>query len=229
MEFEIFGIPYLKKGNEIHIKKENRGKFTKSAKEAGQSVQEHARSVLNNPDATPLQKKRANFARNAAKWKHKTGGLIQKNGYGGELLDTVSSFIPIYGTYKDAQTFAENPTLGNFGWMALSGIGDVLQLTGLGYGLGSAIKGIKTANTARKTIKAANKTYKAARTLNQKKMLEKGLEGLEANAKWREAGTNLKLSNINLQSTNNQFKEALAKLGIAGAIDGAEITNALQQ
>ena len=54
MEFEIFGIPYLKKGNEIHIKKENRGKFTKSAKEAGQSVQEHARSVLNNPDATPL-------------------------------------------------------------------------------------------------------------------------------------------------------------------------------
>ena len=37
---------------------------------AGQSVQEHARSVLNNPNATPLQKKRANFARNAAKWHH---------------------------------------------------------------------------------------------------------------------------------------------------------------
>lgn len=62
----------LKKGgkNKIHIKKKNRGKFTASAKAAGQSVQEHARSVLNNPNATPLQKKRANFARNAAKWHH---------------------------------------------------------------------------------------------------------------------------------------------------------------
>ena len=75
-------INYLKKGgtvkrllekggkNKIHIKKENKGKFTASAKAAGESVQEHARSVLNNPNATPLQKKRANFARNSAKWHH---------------------------------------------------------------------------------------------------------------------------------------------------------------
>lgn len=71
---EIFGIPYLKTGG-IHIKKKNRGKFTASAKAAEQSVQEHARSVLNNPNATPLQKKRANFARNSAKWhKHQQGG-----------------------------------------------------------------------------------------------------------------------------------------------------------
>lgn len=61
----------MKKGAKIHIKKENRGKFTKSAKAAGQSVQEHAKSVLNDPNATPLQKKRVNFARNAAKWHHK--------------------------------------------------------------------------------------------------------------------------------------------------------------
>lgn len=59
-----------KDGNKIHIEKKNRGKFTASAKKAGQSVQEHARSVLSNPNATPLQKKRANFARNASKWKH---------------------------------------------------------------------------------------------------------------------------------------------------------------
>lgn len=61
-ELEIF-----KSGGKIHIKKKNRGKFTAAAKRAGQSVQEHARSVLNDPNATPLQKKRANFARNAAK------------------------------------------------------------------------------------------------------------------------------------------------------------------
>lgn len=69
-------VPNYKKGKKIHIKKKNRGKFTASAKRAGQSVQEHARSVLNNPNATPLQKKRANFARNAAKWKHQKGGVI---------------------------------------------------------------------------------------------------------------------------------------------------------
>lgn len=69
-------VPNYKNGSKIHIKKKNRGKFTASAKRAGQSVQEHARSVLNNPNATPLQKKRANFARNAAKWKHQKGGVI---------------------------------------------------------------------------------------------------------------------------------------------------------
>ena len=61
-EIEIF-----KSGGKIHIKKKNRGKFTESAKRAGKSVQEHARAVLNDPNATALQKKRANFARNAAK------------------------------------------------------------------------------------------------------------------------------------------------------------------
>lgn len=69
-------MPRCKEGSGIHIKKENRGKFTASAKRAGQGVQEHARSVLNNPNATPLQKKRANFARNAAKWKHEDGGIL---------------------------------------------------------------------------------------------------------------------------------------------------------
>lgn len=62
---------YLKSGGKIYIKKKNRGKFTKSAKAAGRSVQEHAKAVLNDPNATALQKKRANFARNAAKWHKK--------------------------------------------------------------------------------------------------------------------------------------------------------------
>lgn len=69
-------IEFLKNGSGIHIKEKNKGKFTKSAKAAGQSVQEHAKSVLNDPNATPLQKKRANFARNAAKWKHQNGGNV---------------------------------------------------------------------------------------------------------------------------------------------------------
>lgn len=55
----------------IKIKPENEGKFTASAKAAGRSVQAQARAVLANPNASATQKKRANFARNAAKWNHK--------------------------------------------------------------------------------------------------------------------------------------------------------------
>lgn len=59
-----------KKGGSIHIKKKNRGKFTAAAKLAGKGVQEYARDVLSNPNSTPLQRKRANFAINAKKFKH---------------------------------------------------------------------------------------------------------------------------------------------------------------
>ena len=76
---------------EIKIKKKNRGKFTKAAKAAGQSVQEHARSVLNNPKATKLQKKRAQFAVNAKKWHHKDGGLLMQNG--GQILPRYISLV----------------------------------------------------------------------------------------------------------------------------------------
>jgi hypothetical protein len=55
----------------INIKPENRGKFTASSKRAGESVQEHAKSVLSNPHASAKEKKRANFARNAKKWNHR--------------------------------------------------------------------------------------------------------------------------------------------------------------
>ena len=65
---ELFmNVAEYKKGGKIHIKKKNRGKFTASAKKAGKSVQEHARDVMKNPNATPLQKRRANFAIQAAK------------------------------------------------------------------------------------------------------------------------------------------------------------------
>ena len=76
---------------EIKIKKKNRGKFTKAAKAAGESVQEHAHSVLNNPKSTKLQKKRAQFAINAKKWHHKDGGLLMQNG--GQILPRYISLV----------------------------------------------------------------------------------------------------------------------------------------
>lgn len=65
-----YPIPAYKNGG-IHIKKKNRGKFTASAKRAGQTVQQHAHSVLNNPKASKLQKKRAQFAINMKKLANK--------------------------------------------------------------------------------------------------------------------------------------------------------------
>lgn len=52
----------------IKIKPQNKGKFTASAKKAGKGVQAFATEVLADPNATPKLKKRANFAKNAAKW-----------------------------------------------------------------------------------------------------------------------------------------------------------------
>lgn len=61
-------------GGSIHINPKNKGKFTASAKAHGQSVQGYAAHILaNKEDYSPAQVKRANFARNAAKW-HEQGG-----------------------------------------------------------------------------------------------------------------------------------------------------------
>ena len=73
--------PFYKSGGPIKIKKKNRGKFTASAKAAGKSVQQHARDVVNNPNSTELQRKRAQFALNAKKWKHEDGGVINYLNY----------------------------------------------------------------------------------------------------------------------------------------------------
>lgn len=57
--------------HKIHIKEENKGKFTASAKRAGMSVQKYARHVLANKEKySSTLVKRANFARNASKWHH---------------------------------------------------------------------------------------------------------------------------------------------------------------
>lgn len=79
-------IDYMKSGG-IHIKEKNKGKFTESAKRAGKSVQEHATDVLNDPNATRLQKRRAQFAKNAKKWKHEDGGILFEQ-KGGKALAT---------------------------------------------------------------------------------------------------------------------------------------------
>ena len=76
IKIEIFGIPYLKKGKEIHIKKKNRGKFTEYC---GGKVTDECISRAKK-SKNPKLRKRATFAANARKWKHQVGGII--NCYG---------------------------------------------------------------------------------------------------------------------------------------------------
>ena len=60
----------LKSKSGIHIKPENKGKFTATKKKTGKSTEELTHS------SNPVTKKRAVFAQNAAKWKHANGGVI---------------------------------------------------------------------------------------------------------------------------------------------------------
>ena len=62
-------------GGGIHIAPSKRGTFTAAAKKHGKGVQEFARQVLaNKDDYSTAMVKKANFARNAAKWHHAFGG-----------------------------------------------------------------------------------------------------------------------------------------------------------
>lgn len=61
----------------INIKPSKRGTFTAAATKHGKSVQGYASQVLaNKENYSPAMVKKANFARNAAKWKHEEGGIV---------------------------------------------------------------------------------------------------------------------------------------------------------
>lgn len=75
----IFGVPYLKKGKGIHIKKKNRGKFTEYC--GGEVTDECIQKAKKSGNSKLV--KRAVFAQNARKWKHAQGGIIKYQGGGG--------------------------------------------------------------------------------------------------------------------------------------------------
>lgn len=93
------GGPLFKEGG-IMIKKENRGKFTESANRANMGVQEYARHILaNKKDYSPTLIKRANFARNAAKW----------NAFGGDLNTYGGTYNGGLEYINNGHTHSENP------------------------------------------------------------------------------------------------------------------------
>lgn len=103
-------------GGSIHINPANKGKFTAAAERAGMGVQEYARKVLSDPDASPALKKRANFARNAASWSHANGGSIfsQASEYLPEAIAAVNNMsdFPIFSARYNPLLLPEAPQLG---------------------------------------------------------------------------------------------------------------------
>ena len=77
-------ISYLKKGGGIHIKKKNRGSFTRWC--GGNVTEECIRKGKNS--SNPKIRKKATFAANARKWKHQEGGIIMPPFY---IIDKVNN------------------------------------------------------------------------------------------------------------------------------------------
>lgn len=79
--FESPELNTFAEGGKMHIKPSKRGTFTAAAKKHGKSVQGFASQVLaNKEDYSPAMVKKANFARNAAKWHHAFGGDLLTHG-----------------------------------------------------------------------------------------------------------------------------------------------------
>jgi hypothetical protein len=76
---EDFDLDEFKKGG-IHIKKSHEGRFTAYKKRTGKTTEE----ALHSKD--PHVRQMANFARNAAKWKHAEGGQVINTGRGDYLI-----------------------------------------------------------------------------------------------------------------------------------------------
>ncbi len=66
-------LEFLKNGSGIHIKEKNKGKFTSYC--GGKVTDECIQKGKNS--SNPAIRKRATFAANARKWKHKEGGIIK--------------------------------------------------------------------------------------------------------------------------------------------------------
>ena len=77
-------ISYLKKGGGIHIKKKNRGSFTRWC--GGNVTEECIRKGKNS--SNPKIRKKAIFAANARKWKHQEGGIIMPSFY---IIDKINN------------------------------------------------------------------------------------------------------------------------------------------
>lgn len=103
-------------GGAIHINPKNKGKFTAWAKSHGMSVQEAASHVMANKDKySSTTVKRANFAKNAAKFKHENGGPVQDTVKQITVLDTTLPNLPSIPKPSQSPTIPKDSGYGGSG------------------------------------------------------------------------------------------------------------------
>ena len=95
--YAAFGGPLFAEGGRIHIKPENRGKFTETKRRTGKTTEELTHSK------NPVTRKRAIFSQNARKWHHAFGGDLMTHGAD---FDTGLILVGNGGTHE------ENPNEG---------------------------------------------------------------------------------------------------------------------
>ena len=91
--YAAYGGPlFFANGGGIHIKPENRGKFTETKRRTGKTTEELTHSK------NPLTRKRAIFAQNARKWHHAFGGDLMTHGAN---FDTGITLVGNGGTHEE--------------------------------------------------------------------------------------------------------------------------------
>lgn len=91
--YAAYGGPlFFANGGGIHIKPENRGKFTETKRRTGKTTEELTHSK------NPITRKRAIFAQNARKWHHAFGGDLMTHGAN---FDTGVTLVGNGGTHEE--------------------------------------------------------------------------------------------------------------------------------
>lgn len=110
--YTAYGGPLFAEGGRIHIKPENRGKFTETKRRTGKTTEELTHSK------NPLTRRRAIFAQNAKKWHHAFGGDLMTHG---ATFDTGVTLIGNGGTHE------ENPNEGVQMGMDAEGVPNLVE------------------------------------------------------------------------------------------------------
>ena len=109
----VDAIEAFKKGNKIHIKKENRGKFTDYC--GGKVTSECIQRGKNSSD--PKIRRRATFAANVRTWKHQSGGILEDRSVEKQKYDEwnqLSALDKLKRNFNIARQFiSESPRLEN--------------------------------------------------------------------------------------------------------------------
>ncbi len=192
--------PEFKAGGSIHIAPSKRGTFTAAATKHGMGVQSFASKVLSNKeDYSPAMVKKANFARNASKWKHRLGGA-DKLRCGGKKKYAVEGVKPVISEGGQAEKIDDRTFLLRGRKHETGGIvigqghksieaedGEVLRLDKGNIKILSAQPILNGESPAEKTIKNPNKAeiafqqqeaYKDRNNLNDDGTKKKGIARL---------------------------------------------------